>query len=172
MDKNCDTAKKTVRSVNMRFVLYFGLLVCILALKKQALVTSDTIGLCYNSVDVFMNVSNIHNELFAEGFVYSSLHDTSVRKVSCLRHKRSVIVLMLLFSGDINHVPGPTINHSLTREEFKQNLSTRGFKMVPLVDLYITSMFWKSILIDIKEMIYLAYQERIFPVTLCLIHFC
>ena len=77
MDKNCDTAKKTVRSVNMRFVLYFGLLVCILALKKQALVTSDTIGLCYNSVDVFMNVSNIHNELFAEGFVYSSLHDTS-----------------------------------------------------------------------------------------------
>ena len=54
-----------------------------------------------------------------------------LRKVSCLRHKRSVIVLMLLHSGDINHVPGPTINHSLTREEFKQNLSTRGFKMVP-----------------------------------------
>ena len=67
MDKNCGTAKKTVRSINMRFVLYFGLLVCILAAKKQAFVTSDTIGcLRYSSVDVFMNVSNIHDELFAE----------------------------------------------------------------------------------------------------------
>ena len=31
---------------------------------------------------------------------------------------------------DINPVPGPTINHSLTWEKFKQNLSARGFKMV------------------------------------------
>ena len=92
--------------------------------------TSDTIGLCYKSVDVFMNVSNIHDELFAESFVYSSLHVTSVIKVSCLHYKGSVIILMLLLSGDINAAPGPTINHSLTREEFKQNLSARGFKMV------------------------------------------
>ena len=130
MDKNCGTAKKTVRSVNMRFVSYLGLIVCILAVKKQAFVTSDTIGLCYNSIDVFMNVSNIHDEFFAESFVYSSLHVTSVRKVSCLHHKRSVMVLMLLISGDINPVPGPTIDHPFTREEFKQNLSARGFKMV------------------------------------------
>ena len=32
--------ESSLRSVNMRFVLYFGLLVCILAVKKQAFVTS------------------------------------------------------------------------------------------------------------------------------------
>ena len=119
-----------VRSKNMRFVLYFSLLVCILAVKKQAFVTNDIIGLCYNSVDVFLNVFNIHDKLFAKSFVCLSLHVISVRKVSCLHHKRSVIVLMLLLSGDINPLPSPNINHSLTREEFKQNLSARGLKMV------------------------------------------
>ena len=136
--------------------------------------TGDTTGLCYKSVDVFMNVSNIHDELFAESFVYSSLHVTSVRKVSCLYYKGSVIILMLLLSGDINPAPGPTINHSRTREKFKQNLSARGFKMVHqnICGLIHNVNVLKEFINTRKEIDLLSLSETHLSSEFCLIRFC
>ena len=56
----------------------------------------------------------------------------------------------------------PTINHSLTREEFKQNLSARGLKMVHqnIRGLDITSMLLKSLLHNThKEIDLLSLSE-------------